>query len=105
MSIKNLLGQRIKELRVKNKLTQDKLAELVNIDPKHQSCIETGRNFPSSNLLDKYCEVFNIEICEILTIDYLQNREILEKRLFELITKSSDKDFKTIYRVITSILN
>ena len=71
MTIKQLLGLRIKELRTKIKLTQAQLAEKVGIDPKHQSCIENGKNFPSADLLDKYSNVFNIETCELFEITHL----------------------------------
>ena len=50
---KQLLGMRIKEFREKRKFTQDKLAEIVGIDPKHLSRIENGRNYPSFETLEK----------------------------------------------------
>ena len=45
MNIKNLFGRKIKEYRKKRNLTQAQLAELVNVDDKHISCIESGKNF------------------------------------------------------------
>ena len=51
MNIKEQLGLRIKELRLKNGLKQSELAEKVNIATKHQSCIETGRNYPSADVI------------------------------------------------------
>ena len=44
---KELLGGRIKELRKLKGLSQEKLSEKINIDPKHLSRIEVGRGFPS----------------------------------------------------------
>lgn len=104
MTIKKLLGQRIKELRIQKNMTQAQLAESVGIDPKHQSCIENGRNFPSADLLDKYSNVLQISSGELLNIEHHENRTILEQKLNKLISESSEKEFKTIYRVITSIL-
>lgn len=104
MKIKILLGKRIKELRIKSNMTQSQLAETVGIDPKHQSCIETGKNFPSADLLEKFSKAFNIEPSELLKFDYLQNRLLLQKELVELITNCSDEQLKIIYRVVTSIL-
>ena len=45
MKLKKLLGKRIQELRIKNGLKQSELAEKVGIATKHQSCIETGKNY------------------------------------------------------------
>lgn len=39
---KKLLGARIKELRTGRGLSQEELAEMVGVDPKHLSRIETG---------------------------------------------------------------
>lgn len=50
--IKILFGKKIKEYRKKKKLTQAQLAEFVNVDDKHISCIESGKNFPSPDLIE-----------------------------------------------------
>lgn len=104
MRIKILLGKRIKELRIKSNMTQSQLAETVGIDPKHQSCIETGKNFPSADLLEKFSKAFSIEPSELLKFDYLRNRFLLQQELEELITNCTDEQLKIIYRVVTSIL-
>ncbi len=54
MELKKKLGKRIKELRALNNLKQAQLAEMVGIATKSQSCIETGKNFPSADLIEKY---------------------------------------------------
>lgn len=51
MNLKKDFGKRIKELRCKKGITQYQLAELVGIDPKHISHIETGRSFPKADLI------------------------------------------------------
>lgn len=104
MTVKKLLGQRIKELRILKNLTQAQLAELVVIDPKHQSCIENGRNFPSADLLEKYAHVFRIDVSELLILEHHKQRAELENKLFELIKNCNDEDFKNIYKVIMALL-
>jgi DNA-binding XRE family transcriptional regulator len=52
-SVKKLLGQRIKEIRKSKNLTQPALAELVNVDSKYISRIETGNSYPSLDTLEK----------------------------------------------------
>lgn len=105
MTIKELLGLRIKELRNKYNMTQAILAEKVGIDPKHQSCIENGRNFPSADLLDKYANVFDIDVCELLNIEHNKNREYLQNYIFNRIKKCDDKDLIIIFKIIKSIFN
>lgn len=50
--IKKLLGSRIREIRRNRKFSQEKLAELVNLDRRSISNIECGNTFPASSLLN-----------------------------------------------------
>lgn len=104
MTVKQLLGLRIKELRIKIKLTQAQLAEKVGIDPKHQSCIENGKNFPSADLLDKYALVFGIETCELFEISHNKSKEQLKKYLINVINNCNEFDLRLIYRIVNSII-
>ena len=67
---KELLGLRIKEFRENRKLTQDKLSEMVGIDPKHLSRIENGRNYPSFETLEKILESLDISYEDIFNFNH-----------------------------------
>ena len=60
MDIKVLLGKRIREYRQKYRMTQFELAEKLEIDDKHLSRIELGKNMPQASTISKLAEVFNI---------------------------------------------
>ena len=51
MSIKKNLGNRIREIRVSRSLTQEALAEKINLSAKSLSQIELGNNFVSAETL------------------------------------------------------
>ena len=104
MSIKVFLGLRIKELRNKSNLTQAELAEIVGIDPKHQSCVENGRNFPSADLIEKYASAFKVDTSSILNIQHIKERKVLLKDINNAIKTASDKDIILIHRIIFDIL-
>lgn len=105
MTVKKQLGQRIQELRLKNGLKQSELAEKVGIATKHQSCIETGKNFPSAELLDKFAKAFNIEVSEILNIRHIKDKESQIKDINKMLLKASENEITTIYKFINSLLN
>ena len=44
MNIKKELGEKIKRLRKKQKLTQEQLAEMIDIAPRNLSSIEVGKS-------------------------------------------------------------
>lgn len=78
-STKKLIGNRIKELRRLRGLTQEQLAEMVDIDPRHLSGLETGRYFPSFVTLIKITEHLDIELPDIFQYqDHIYNVEELK---------------------------
>lgn len=105
MEIKKKIGKRIQELRQKNGLKQSELAEKVDIATKHQSCIETGKNYPSAELMEKYAKVLNVNVSELLLIEHIKPKEELLKELYEMLNNSSDEEIITIYKIVKSIKN
>ena len=47
MNKKELLGKRLRELRKRKGINQEKLAEMIEVDPTTISNIENGKNYPS----------------------------------------------------------
>lgn len=103
MDKKQALGARIKELREKRKMTQDTLAELVGIDPKHLSRIENGRNYPSLETLEKLINSLCVTYEDIFSFDHIVNREDLLLKIFFKINQLEDEKLKFIYKMIKEI--
>jgi len=72
VNVKKMLGLRIKELRKFRKMTQEQLAELIDIEPNNVSKIENGKNYPSPENLAKIALALNIEIHELFIFDNRQ---------------------------------
>lgn len=100
MDLKKQLGLRIKELRMKNKLTQEKLAELVDINTKHQSSIETGRHFPSSELIEKYAKVFSVSPATVLRLDLNEDKNTMIKNITQILSKQPVQEIKKVYLLL-----
>lgn len=60
--LRNVIGRKIKNLRLERNLTQEKLAEYVNMSREHISCIERGKNLPTVETLYYIAEYFQIDI-------------------------------------------
>jgi transcriptional regulator with XRE-family HTH domain len=61
---KKLIGARIKELRKQAGLTQEELAEQVELDSRHLSRLEVGKHFPSLDSLERIAEALNVPMAE-----------------------------------------
>ena len=67
-----LIGRRIKIAREAKKLTQEKLAELVNLSPMHISVLERGQKPPKLETLIKLANILGVSGDYLLqdVIDY-----------------------------------
>lgn len=70
------IGKNIRELRIKEKLTQDELAEKLFVTRQTVSNYETGKSRPDIDMLEKIAEVLNCEIHHVL---YGMPRELERK--------------------------
>ena len=100
---KQALGLRIKEFREKQKMTQEKLAELVGIDSKHLSRIENGRNYPSIETLEKLTENLNITFEDVFKSDHFETREFLLENLNLKLKSLPDDKLKFIFKMIKEL--
>ena len=103
MGIKELLGKRIKDLRKEKGLTQEEFAEMINISQRTLSGIEVGKNFLTSQTLDKILEVFEIQPDEIFKVKSLRSAEELREELIITIKNISAEKIKIIYSIIDAI--
>ena len=56
------LGKRIKHLRINAHLTQEKLAEIIDVEINSISSIETGKFFPSPENMIKISNALKIKL-------------------------------------------
>ncbi len=76
------IGKRIKEKRKELVLTQEKLAEMLDVSVEHLSRIETGSYRPSLILIEKICAIFGVEESELMfgdKHDYKYNKDLYFK--------------------------
>lgn len=97
--IKELFGKRIKELRKEKNLTQEQLAELVDIDTRNIIKIENSQTFPRISTLNKLLDVFEISASDLFRMDHLQNTSVLKEKIFKKL-ENDDNLVKLIYKML-----
>ncbi|GAB7140409.1 hypothetical protein RsTz2092_03570 [Deferribacterales bacterium RsTz2092] len=60
MSIKKVFGRNLKNYRKQSKLSQEELAERIDVTPQHLSHIECGHVFMSAELLEKITRTLGV---------------------------------------------
>lgn len=98
MNTKELLGLRVKEFRKQKKLTQEKLAEIIDVDNGYISKLEVGQNFPSITTLEKIADVLDVELYELFRYTNYKSKNFKEEinMIYDKLNK--DKQF-TLYQV------
>jgi transcriptional regulator with XRE-family HTH domain len=100
--MKELLGKRIKELRTQKRLTQEQLAEMVDMGERNLSKIECGVNFVSAETLEKITKALSVTAKDIFDFDHLKDKSILKTELLNAISQD-EIDIDLLYRIYQSI--
>ena len=100
--IKKLFGKKIKELRIKKGLTQEKLAEMIDVGERNLSKIECGNVFVKAKTLAKIINALEIDPKELFEFSLYQEKDILKQILIDDI-ESEKIDINLLYRIYRSI--
>ncbi|HEK4613572.1 TPA: helix-turn-helix transcriptional regulator, partial [Clostridioides difficile] len=94
------IGQRIKIARIKKRLTQDTLSELVNITPQHMSNIERGGSSVSLPTLISIANVLRVSIDELLCDVVLDSKVIFEKELSDILKDCNEYEIRVLVDIL-----
>ena len=95
MNLKKELGEKIKRVRKLRNLTQEELAEMVDISPRSLSNIEVGACFVKSETLEKIMDSLNISTEELFANNHIKTNNELLCEIDKMINKVKN-DTKTL---------
>lgn len=99
------IGKRFQEYRLKNHLTQNEVAELTDLEPRHISQIERGFSKGSIDTLIKLCNAYQITP-DIILYDLLDEKTKQATSVYEQnFKKLSKKDKDTVLHIIRYFLS
>lgn len=100
MDVKKIFGSNLHSYRKLRGLSQENLAEKLNISTKHLSTLETGKVFASAELIEKLSLVLNISISALFYTpnekyfdesDLSKISEILDTEVSKALSEIKDK--------------
>lgn len=100
MTLKKLIGMQIKKYRKLRNLTQEELAEMVDIDPRHLSRLENGKNYPGLVTLEKISGALDVEVKVLF--DYQEDDE--KNKAHDMINIASNEQLTMINKVVRAII-
>jgi len=100
--IKKLLGERIREIRKSKGFTQEQLAEMVGVEPRHISRVEGGYNSPSIERLAKISEALGVPINEFFNFMHLDTPAKRLSDIDSLIKGMNEEYQQIIYKIVNA---
>ena len=97
MDIKKIFGSNIKKYRKALGYTQIQLAEILNIEQKHISFIESGNSFPSAGLIAKFADTFNIMPSELFNYSPDLSINEMKQNITDFLNTARDKDIEKLH--------
>jgi len=96
------LGAAVKAARTENKITQERLAEMIGVAPSHVKQIESGSRSPSVEVLYKLARTLNFSVDDIFFPGRTGDRKLLYK-IERSLQECSVHELKVVYSTITAL--
>ena len=106
MNIKKTLGEKIKRVRKRRGLTQEQLAEMIDIAPRNLSKIEVGSCFVTAETLEKLLVALNVTTEELFANEHIKEPKELLSEIYEQLDsiQNNQQKLETIYKMISFII-
>lgn len=98
---KGILGNTIREARIKSGYSQEELAELLGISPTHIKHIESEHRKPSIEILIKLMELLHFSFDSLVFKN--SERIVVEKEISISLTSCTDSELNIIQDLIHSL--
>ena len=99
------IGAFLKTLRKEKNLTQEQLAEHVNIGAASLSKIEIGMNYPSDDNLEKIAKALDVEPYQLYMFNHQKDINELRVDTLSMINNTNNDEIRLVYRILKSLLN
>ena len=100
MNLKNLFGQNLKTIRKERNLTQEQLAEIIEVETGFVGMIETGKRAPSFETLQKITEKLDVSYSDLFDLKDNSTPNTLQKLILKEI---KNEDAKTLNYILKSV--
>jgi len=102
MDKKKLLGARLRELRKRKGINQERLAELISVEPATISNIENGKNYPSMVNLENILKVLESSFLDVFDYEHKNSNTNLIKQINTILENHPDK-IEDFYKIVVAL--
>lgn len=99
------IGKRIKIARIKVGISQEKLAEQVDLSPSHMSNIETGTTKVSLTSIVRIANALSLTVDELLCDSLIRAKPQFEEDIKVLLDTCDDYEIRIVKDLLASIIH
>lgn len=85
-------------------LSQEQLAELIGVEPRHMSRIEVGQSYPSLDRLEKIAQTLNVPLKDFFDFLHLKEAEDRLDDIREMSKSLSEEHQKIVFRFLRVLM-
>ena len=100
-----IIGERLKKARLEKNLTQEQLAEQIDVSIAFLSRVERGSSHINLKRLTQICNILGISEGLILNVASEDSSDYLNADFKEILEKASPDKQKLIYKIAEIIVN
>lgn len=100
---KKLIGVRIKSIRGSKGLTQESLAEKMDINTVYLSNIERGRANPTLDMLIKFADALKVEMWELFDFGHEVNIKELRDVMSKLLKETDEEKLRLAVKILRAV--
>jgi len=100
-----IIGERLKKARLAKKLTQEQLAEKLNVSVAFLSRAERGDVKINLSRISQLCDLLDISISNVLTGTISNSKDYLTEDFSNLLKNCPAEKLKLIYDIAKVIIN
>ena len=93
------IGKRVKIARIRSEITQEKLAEKINLSVTHIRNIERGHSKVSLSTIIRIANTLNVSVDELLCDNTVYVKPVFEKQMQELLADCSEYEIRILVEI------
>lgn len=103
-SLAERLGYKLRKLRKASGLTQEALAEYLDVTVSYVGQLERGERHPSLDTIEKISKSLNLPVHDLLNDDESSPQDVWIKRYATLLRKCTPRQLAAMYDMIQAFL-
>ena len=101
----NLIGQKIKEIRKKKKISQESLAEMVEMNTRSILRIENAKTLPTLESLNRIASALDVDISDFFNTKCLKTKKEIITDINNCLEAMTNEELNMFYKSVYNIIH